>query len=239
MRKISNWQNFSFFFKTARWLFSWYVKLVFTCYTPLKVWGRHNIPSGAFLVCANHNSHMDTAALGTLFCKTLNDLGALSAKDYWHDRKCFNFFANLMFNLIPVNRRYSKDYQKLTFEETLRLCAEFLQDPNKRLVIYPEGTRSAAGEMGPFKDGIAYFAQALALPVLPVYLDGTFKAWGRDKIFMRPVKIRAIIGAPIYAQAFFSTSFSTSSSARRQKEQAKKMVKSLELTMQSLKEQLS
>lgn len=195
--------------------------------------------NGAFLICANHNSHMDTAVIGTIFCKTLNDLGALSAKDYWHDRKWLNFYANTMFNLIPLKRRSSKDYARLTFYDTIRICAEFLRDSNKRLVLYPEGTRSADGEMSPFKNGIAYFAQKLELPVIPVYINGTFNSWGRDKIFMRPSKIQAIIGEPVHPSDFFHRAIKSNRQGENvSRKQVEKMVQHLENQMLLLKKKL-
>ena len=227
--------NNPFLIRACRLLFGWYCKLVFTFYTPLKIHGKENLPeTSSFLICANHNSHMDTAALGMMTCKTFNDLGALAARDYWFDRRVLKWLAGLMFHLIPIERKSSHNHtagKELTIEKTLRRCAHFLKDRHKRIVFYPEGTRSFNGEMGTFKDGIAHFSRGLNVPILPIYLHGTFYAWGRNKFFIRPAKIQGVIGKPLYPVDFFGKD----RNGNLQKKQTKKMMHELVERMKNLK----
>ena len=43
------------------------------------------------------------------------------------------------------------------------------------LVIFPEGTRSKTGKMGPFQKGAFKLALDLGLPILPVTISGNRK----------------------------------------------------------------
>jgi 1-acyl-sn-glycerol-3-phosphate acyltransferase len=61
----------SAFFRVWKKLFYYYTKFVFLWYTPLKVYGRENIPNTSFIYSCNHNSHMDVALLAASVNKVL------------------------------------------------------------------------------------------------------------------------------------------------------------------------
>lgn len=44
------------------------------------------------------------------------------------------------------------------------------------VMVFPEGTRSSDGSLGPFKESYAILAQELAVPVVPVVIDGAHRA---------------------------------------------------------------
>ena len=56
------------------------------------------------------------------------------------------------------------------------------------IVIFPEGTRVAAGERRPYQPGVAALYQALALPLVPVALNSGLY-WGRRSFVKRPGRI--------------------------------------------------
>ena len=227
--QIEPYLSDNFFFQIARFLFGYGCRLLFTFYTPLQIIGKENLPKDtSFLICANHNSHMDTAILGLITCNNLNQLGALAAKDYWFDRGFFHLIANSIFNIIPIQRSKTQS-PLLSIGDTIYLCAYFLKNQQHKMVIYPEGTRSANGKMQVFRNGISYFAIELNKPVVPIYLDGTFRAWGRNKIFIRPIPIRAIIGKPIDHSLI---------SLKNKKAKIKKMTRILYREMERLQKQL-
>ena len=66
-----------FFYKIFKTLFYFYSKLVFSTYAPTSVVGRKNVPDSSFILCSNHNSHMDVALLAVATKKNFNDFGML------------------------------------------------------------------------------------------------------------------------------------------------------------------
>lgn len=64
-------------------------------------------------------------------------------------------------------------------------------------VIFPEGTRTKTGKMGPFKRGAFQIALDLGLPVVPISLSGCMKVMrsGSWAIHRHPVKL--YVGEPI------------------------------------------
>ena len=187
--------------KIIRILFRCYCRIIFTIYSPLTIIGRENIPTDTPLIlCSNHNSHMDTAALGIIAANSYNNIGALAAKDYWFDNPFFHFIANSMFQLIPIQRKNANpnSTDSISLENTLTIAKYFLNNPQKRLIIYPEGTRSTTGKMRNLKNGASFFSLDLNIPILPIYLTGVHEIWGKGKIFMRPKPFQAKIGTPIH-----------------------------------------
>ncbi|HEY9764786.1 MAG TPA: lysophospholipid acyltransferase family protein [Chroococcales cyanobacterium] len=68
----------------------------------------------------------------------------------------------------------------------------------KMVAMFPEGTRSRDGKMAPFKAGAAIIALEAGVPILPVFIQGSFRALPRGSFFPRLGSRLAVrIGAPI------------------------------------------
>ena len=64
-------------------------------------------------------------------------------------------------------------------------------------IVFPEGTRSLTGDLQPFKNAPFGLAIAAQVPIVPVYVDGTFRILRKGGLRLRPIPIRIRIGAPI------------------------------------------
>jgi long-chain acyl-CoA synthetase len=69
---------------------------------------------------------------------------------------------------------------KRGFLESLQQLAAGLRD-GKCLMIFPEGTRTGDGTLGPFKDSYAILASELTVPVVPVVINGAHAVLPRGK----------------------------------------------------------
>ena len=65
------------------------------------------------------------------------------------------------------------------------------------VTLFPEGTRSADGELAPLKSGIAILVARAGVPVVPVGLAGPFETWPRWALIPVPHPIRIHFGRPI------------------------------------------
>ena len=81
-------------------------------------------------------------------------------------------------------------------------CREFTNHGHRSLIIYPEGTRSQTGEMAPMKKGPAMIATELSLPIVPVYINGTHRAYPKGGKFFKPTRLRVYIGESIDPNRF-------------------------------------
>jgi len=64
-------------------------------------------------------------------------------------------------------------------------------------VVFPEGTRSRTGELLPFKNAPFGLAIAAGVPLVPLYLGGTFRILPKGGFRLRPAPIRVQVGEPI------------------------------------------
>jgi 1-acyl-sn-glycerol-3-phosphate acyltransferase len=65
------------------------------------------------------------------------------------------------------------------------------------IVIFPEGTRSEDGTIGPFKKGGQLMALRAQTPMVPVTIIGSGPILAKGSMWIRPRPIRIIIGEPV------------------------------------------
>ena len=65
------------------------------------------------------------------------------------------------------------------------------------LIVFPEGTRSSDGRIGPFKGGSFLLAIEAGLPIVPVSVDGTRFVMRKGRVMTCPGHVRLTVHAPI------------------------------------------
>jgi len=181
--------------KIAAYLYFVFCRIFFSIFCPLKVHGRENLPARCFILCSNHNSHMDTPVLMLATGIPFSQFGMIAAKDYFFDNSWRKMTAGIAMNLIPIDRKVSRQ----SLKKNISACKNFVENNEGYLIMFPEGTRSLTGDMQPFKRGAAMIALALAVPLIPAYIDGTYLSMRKGQIFPRFRKIHVRIGKPIFA----------------------------------------
>ncbi len=169
-------------------MFEGFCRMFFTCYCPLTVEGRCHIPDEPFLLCSNHTSHVDSAALMTASGRSFHSLALLGASDYFFQSRRVRWSVSPLMNVIPIERRPGSK----SLAACLAACRRFLEQTGGGLILYPEGTRSPDGEMHAFKTGAGLFAVDLGVPVVPAYIEGTHRILPKGQCVPRsgPVSVR-------------------------------------------------
>lgn len=183
-----------------RFFVQFFCRFFLKTYFPLTVSGKKHIPrDNSFIMVSNHNSHIDTGVLGVASGIDFTRLAMLAARDYWFENRIRRSIVYFFFNLIPIERKIRRDrHYRSSFRLTTNFCKKFLNQDRSAVIIYPEGTRSKDGEIQNFKTGMAKLAVAMNVPVVPVYIRGTYQAFSRHSWFPKPTKILAVIGKPLY-----------------------------------------
>jgi long-chain acyl-CoA synthetase len=99
------------------------------------------------------------------------------------------WLVTALYNVFPLPRR--RDFQR-----SFAHAGEAL-DRGYNVLVFPEGTRSPAGELAPFRPGIGMLAKQAHAPVLPVALIGLGELKAKGRGWFRSGKIEVRVGEPI------------------------------------------
>lgn len=174
-------------------LFRIFVRL----YVRPRVEGVEHIPhEGAFIIASNHASHADTAVIYTVLPSEVRPrFVAAAAQDYFFRGGMMQFLSRILFNAIPIAR------DRRGGQDPLRHAARALRE-GYALLLFPEGTRSKTGEIGPFRSGVGrLIAEFPGTPVIPTYVGGTNRVMPKGKVIPRPYKVTVRFGEPLYLKA--------------------------------------
>lgn len=142
--------------------------------TRMEVRGLENLPKGACLVAAKHQSAWDTFALIPLF-----DDPAIVMKAELGLIPLYGWFSH-KFRHVLVRR----DKGPAALRQLIR-DAKDRAAKGRQIVIFPEGTRRAPGAPPDYKPGVVALYEGLQLPCVPVALNsGLF--WPRRSLERRP-----------------------------------------------------
>ncbi len=130
---------------------------------------------GPVLFAANHQSHVDTAAIiGTLppnICKRTVVAAALDVFGHGPTGAPPSFKREMLQLIVAAGfHAFAFDRQGPALP-SLRTSTQLVRN-GWNLLLYPEGTRSRTGEIGPFKAGVSILARFTNRPVVPVFTDG-------------------------------------------------------------------
>jgi 1-acyl-sn-glycerol-3-phosphate acyltransferase len=174
-------------------MFQAFCRCFFRFYCRLTVEGRDHLPVSPFILCSNHTSHIDSAVLMTASGLPFSIFAMLGARDYFFDSWRVRLIVSRFMNVVPIDRQA----QHNSLRRSLAMCEEFLLRPQGNLILYPEGTRSASGEIQTFKKGAGLFAVELGVPVVPAYIGGARKILPKGKSLPRPGAVTVRFGEPI------------------------------------------
>jgi long-chain acyl-CoA synthetase len=156
----------------------------------LRVRGLENLPeSGPFVLTPNHVSYLDSFALAAAL-----DDGRLR-ETYWAGWVGATFgnpvtrLVSRLARVVPIDPAHAGT-------SSLAFGAAVL-GRGKNLVWFPEGERSWTGELGPFKRGLGVLLEYHRVPVVPVFVEGTYAAMPRGSALVRPRRITVTFGQPL------------------------------------------
>ncbi|WPJ94142.1 lysophospholipid acyltransferase family protein [Coraliomargarita algicola] len=144
---------------TADWFFN-------TCYDYTQS-GLENVPQeGAVIFAANHVSFYDPPAIGACHHRAINYFA--------RDTLFKGLFGKALVEIgtIPVARENAEIKSLKAIFKSLKAQGA--------VAIYPEGTRSADGQLAEPKPGAGMIACKSKATVIPTRLFGTYEAYGRN-----------------------------------------------------------
>jgi len=161
------------------------VKLISKIFYRHKIYGKEHFLPGSGILAANHISFLDPPLVAAscpeeLFFLAKKELFSIPVLG-WFIRK---------FNARPVSSSAS-DAQ--VFKEIIKVLKK-----DRKVILFPEGTRSFTGEMGKLQQGVAFLGIQSKCLIFPIYIHGVYELWKRGKKWPKLFgKTACIIGSPI------------------------------------------
>ena len=167
--------------------------------TGADVIGREHLPRrGPAIIAANHNSHIDTLLMLTIFPPHLMPfLRPAAAADYFLKDPFIGWFSRKLVGIVPVER-----VKAGTGADVLAPMREALAQ-RAIVILFPEGTRGAGNdEMGELKGGIARLAEAFPdAPVIPIWIEGAGRVLPKGTMVPVPMNCTVLVGEAVPAAA--------------------------------------
>lgn len=150
----------------------WLLKAI--CGTGFELRGGDNIPDGACLVVAKHQSAWDTFGLIPVFHDP-----AVVLKDELKWIPFYGWFCIKFEHILVKREKASAALKSLIRDAKVRAGA------GRQILIFPEGTRTVPGAAPDYKPGYVALYEALDLPTVPLALNsGVF--WPRRSFWRFP-----------------------------------------------------
>lgn len=152
----------------------------------IRVEGMENLRSGGAVLVANHQSVADIPMLLSAFPRPVRFIAKRELGEIPLFGKAMAAAGNLF-----IDRDDPRDAVRMLREAGARLRDGWL------VVVFPEGTRSGDGSIGDFRPGAFHLARKSGAPVVPVYIDGGYRAIPKGGICVRPAELLVRVLPPL------------------------------------------
>jgi len=141
----------------------------------------------SYLVLSNHTSHFD--ALSIYATLPIDHLRPVAKRELGYIPL---FGWVLALGAAIMIDRGDPEKAKASIDRAGRVIRE-----GRPVLMFPEGTRTPQGELGPLKKGPFYLATAAKVPILPIALHGTGAVLRSGDWRIRPGRVVLCIGRPV------------------------------------------
>lgn len=165
---------------------SWSWLILKTIFSPVTVVGAENIPSAPAVYAGNHQSALD---IPLLYVNLPMQFRIIAKKELF--RYPFMGWHLTRSGQIPIDEKNVR-----TNLRSLNRAVDTVKS-GMPIVVFPEGGRSATGQINKFMSGAFYVAIKAGVPVVPMAIVGTYEALRMNTFVIHPGQLKLIIGKPI------------------------------------------
>lgn len=150
----------------------------------LRVFGARNVPrEGGVLLASNHQSYLDPPLVGSCLSREMHFMARRS------------LFRNPVFGALIARCNAFPIERDTADVKGVKSAIGRLQAGNI-LLVFPEGTRTRDGTVGPMKSGIGTLAERAAVPIVPVLIQGAHQVWPKGAVLPTMGRITIRFGRP-------------------------------------------
>ena len=148
----------------------------------------------------NHSSHLDFVMIWSALPPRLRrSARPVAGRDYWERGALKRYLAGSVFRAVLIERGSggSAAAARAAIEQMAREMGD-----RYSLIVFPEGTRSLDGEVGPFKSGLYHLSQLRPdVQLVPVYLENLNRILPKGESLPVPMMSRVIFGPVLSSNA--------------------------------------
>jgi len=164
-------------------------------YWRVGVSGLENIPKNPpCIIAPNHSSALDQTMVSYAIGREKREQLYTLAVKHFYDRPVARIFMKMAANVMRIDSEED-------FFPAIRAAVKVLK-LGRSIYINPEGTRSQTGELLPFRVGVGLLAVETGVPIVPAYVDGTFRSMPPGSVFPKPSKVTVTFGKPIFMDEY-------------------------------------
>ncbi|MFN5173603.1 MAG: lysophospholipid acyltransferase family protein [Holosporaceae bacterium] len=179
----------------SKYIFSIVTKIFVFVFIGVNVRRKNLIPNnGPAIVIANHNSHLDTIVLMSLFSLSkIHLVRPVASAEYFLKNRFLSWLTTRVIEIIPLEHgKASKDFNPLS------AAVDALQQ-NKILIFFPEGTRGEPEKIVRLQKGIVHLASYCPkVPITPVFIHGLGKTLPKGERVFVPFFCDIFVGDPMF-----------------------------------------
>ena len=168
------------------WLSRGFVYVCLLLKYRLRVSGREHVPArGGAVIAANHCSYLDPPVMAG--CSNRRIVHFMARDTLFSNAVARWYFPRV--GVIPLDRTRGD-------LGALKKAIASLKG-GQVIGLFPEGTRSPDGQMRDPKGGIGFLIAKGDVPVVPLYISGTYEAFPKGAKKMKPARVVARLGPAI------------------------------------------
>lgn len=144
----------------------------------------------------NHSSHLDFVMIWSALPPRLRrSARPVAGRDYWERGALKRYLAGSVFRAVLIERGQS---DKASARAAIEYMAREMGNQYS-LIVFPEGTRSRDGQVGPFKSGLYHLSQLRPdVELVPVYLENLNRILPKGESLPVPMMSRVVFG-PVFS----------------------------------------
>ncbi|EFU70772.1 1-acylglycerol-3-phosphate O-acyltransferase [Aliarcobacter butzleri JV22] len=174
--------------------FAFIVKPIVFVVLGLNIKGREKLPlEGGAVIAPNHNSHLDTLVIMSLYpLSKIDKIRPVAAADYFMRNKFVSWISTYCIGIIPLDRTGASSQEELFKEPHEAL------DNKDILILFPEGSRGKPEQMTRLKKGLFYLLKDKKdIPIIPIAMQGLGNSLPKGEALFVPFNCQVVIGESI------------------------------------------
>ena len=193
------WVNGRFGRKLREFLDTVFHKPISHLFLDLQSRGLSNLKKikGPVVFIANHVSYLDQPAIMYSLPANLRyKTASATREEFFFSEEGTSLFNKILFPYTMIAFNAFLLPQKSGFRKSLSFMGRLI-DRGVNILVFPEGSRTKNGELGPFMQGLGLLVKELQVPIVPIRIIGMEKIYPRGTKFPKKGKCTVIFGKPL------------------------------------------